>query len=56
MDIQKVVKNLFDRANSTHSQNEAEQCILKAHELMAKYGIGAKILSGLAIGSFGIPT
>jgi len=41
MDIQKVVKNLFDRANSTHSQNEAEQCILKAHELMAKYGIEA---------------
>jgi hypothetical protein len=41
MDIQKVVRNLFERAESTHSQNEAEQAILKAHELMAKYGITA---------------
>ncbi len=41
MDIQKVIRNLFERAESTHSQNEAEQAILKAHELMAKYGITA---------------
>lgn len=39
MDIQKVIRNLFERAESTHSQNEAEQAILKAHELMAKHGI-----------------
>jgi hypothetical protein len=39
MDIQKVIRNLFERAESTHSQNEAEQAILKAHELMAKHNI-----------------
>ena len=39
MDIQKVIQNLFAKAASTHSEHEAEAAILKAHELMAKYGI-----------------
>ncbi len=33
--VQDKIKNLFLKAESTHSQNEAEQAILKAHELMA---------------------
>ena len=41
MNMQEVVKNLFAKAASTHSEHEAEQAILKAHELMAKYGITA---------------
>lgn len=39
MDIQKVIQHLFAKAASTHSEHEAEAAILKAHELMAKYGI-----------------
>lgn len=39
MDMQKVVRKLFDKAASTHSEHEAEAAILKAQELMAKYGI-----------------
>lgn len=39
MDIQKTIQHLFAKAASTHSEHEAEAAILKAHELMAKYGI-----------------
>lgn len=39
MDMQKVVRKLFDKAASTHSEHEAEAAVLKAQELMAKYGI-----------------
>lgn len=39
MDINKVIQTLFAKAESTHSEHEAQQAILKAHELMAKYGI-----------------
>lgn len=39
MDMQKVIRKLFDKAASTHSEHEAEAAILKAQELMAKYGI-----------------
>ena len=37
--IHNKIRNLFARAESTHSQNEAEQAILLAHKLMAKHGI-----------------
>lgn len=39
MDINKVIQSLFAKAQSTHSEHEAQQAILKAHELMAKHGI-----------------
>lgn len=39
MDMQKVVRDLFAKAASTHSEHEAQSAIMKAHELMAKYGI-----------------
>lgn len=39
MDMQMVVRKLFAKAASTHSEHEAEAAILKAQELMAKYGI-----------------
>ena len=39
MDIHNKIRSLFARAESTHSQNEAEQAILLAHKLMAKHGI-----------------
>lgn len=41
MDMQKVIRNLFAKAASTHSSHEAESAILKAHELMAKHNITA---------------
>ena len=39
MDMQMVVRKLFAKAASTHSEHEAKAAILKAQELMAKYGI-----------------
>ena len=39
MDINKVIRSLFAKAESTHSEHEAKAAILKAQELMAKYGI-----------------
>lgn len=39
MDMQMVVRKLFEKAASTHSEHEAEAAILKAQELMAKYDI-----------------
>lgn len=39
MDMQKVIRDLFAKAASTHSEHEAQSAIMKAHELMAKYGI-----------------
>lgn len=39
MDMQKVIRKLFDKAASTHSEHEAHAAILKAQELMVKYGI-----------------
>ena len=39
MDMQMVVRKLFAKAASTHSEHEAEAAILKAQELIAKYGI-----------------
>lgn len=41
MDMQKVIRDLFAKAASTHSPHEAESAILKAHELMAKYKISS---------------
>lgn len=41
MDIHKVIRSLFAKAESTHSEHEAHAAILKAQELMAKYGISA---------------
>lgn len=41
MDIHKVIRSLFAKAESTHSEHEAQAAILKAQELMAKHGISA---------------
>lgn len=41
MNMQKVIRDLFAKAASTHSPHEAESAILKAHELMAKYKISS---------------
>lgn len=41
MDIYKVIRSLFAKAESTHSEHEAQSAILKAQELMAKYGISS---------------
>lgn len=41
MDINKVIRSLFAKAESTHSEHEAQSAILKAQELMAKYGISS---------------
>lgn len=37
--MQKVVRDLLARAESTHSEHEAKEAILKAHELIAKYNV-----------------
>lgn len=39
MDMRGKIRCLFAKAASTHSEHEAHAAILKAHELMAKYGI-----------------
>ena len=41
MDIYKVIRSLLAKAESTHSEHEAHAAILKAQELMAKYGISS---------------
>lgn len=39
MDMQKVVRDLLARAESTNYEHEAKEAILKAHELIAKYNV-----------------
>lgn len=39
MDMRNKIRCLFAKAASTHSEYETHAAILKAHELMAKYGI-----------------
>ena len=41
MDIHKVIRSLFAKAESTHSEHEAKEAILKAQQLMAKHGISS---------------
>ena len=37
MDMQHKIRSLLQQAASTHSEHEAQEAILKAHALMAKY-------------------